>query len=133
MALLPFYRYRFFNDPFFFHELDFFDPWFDFDLFPPFAPFTTQFESYYKRQDRLTYSSTNPTNSAKSLEQTPQIPQPEKFRVQLDIDGFNPDAIKKRVEGRKLIVEGKQEEHRNEHNYTSRQMRETHDLPENAG
>jgi HSP20 family molecular chaperone IbpA len=133
MALFPFYHHHFFDDPFFFHELDFFDPWFDFNLFPPFVRPTSQFQSY-QRQDRLTYSSTKTTNSAnKSLEQTPQISPPEKFRVQLDIDGFNPDALKKRIEGRKLIVEGKQEEHRNERNYTSRQMRETFELPENAG
>jgi hypothetical protein len=79
MALFPFYHHHFFDDPFFFHELDFFDPWFDFNLFPPFVRPTSQFQSY-QRQDQLTYSSTKMTNSDnKSLEQTPQIYHQKNF------------------------------------------------------
>jgi HSP20 family molecular chaperone IbpA len=132
MALFPFYRYHFFNDPFFFYDLDFFDPWFDFDVFPPFFPITPQFRRF-EHQERLTYSKTHTTNSPNSLEQAPPVSPPEKFRVQLDVDGFNPDTLNKRIEGRKLIVEGKQEDRQEERKYTNRQMRETFELPEHAG
>jgi HSP20 family molecular chaperone IbpA len=81
MSLFPFYRYRFFDDPFFFNELDFFDPWYDFTLFPPFVPITPQYRRF-KHQERLTYSSTNVSNNSKSLEYIPRDPPAEKFRVQ---------------------------------------------------
>jgi HSP20 family molecular chaperone IbpA len=132
MSLFPFYRYPFFDDLFFFNELDFFDPWYDFTLFPSLVPITPQYRRF-KHQERITYSSTNVPNNSRSLEQTPPNPPAEKFRIQLNVDGFNPDTIQKRIEGRKLIVEGKHEERREERNYTSRQMRETYELPEHAG
>ena len=142
MALFPYFPPRpFFGDPFFFNELDFFDPWFDFGLFPP-APFTpppppppplTSHSRYYKREDQLSYSSSNTNNNARSFQQTSSLASPEKFRIQLTIDGFNPDTIQKRVEGRKLIIEGKHEDRRDDRNYTNRRMRETYDLPDNIG
>lgn len=101
MSLFPFYRYRFFNDPFFFHDFDFFDPWYDFDLFPPFAPITPRYR-LLKHKERLTYSSTNTSNNSESLEQIPQAP--------ISV------PIQKRIEGR-----------REERSYTNREIRKTYD------
>lgn len=136
MALFPYFPHRpFFGDPFFFNELDFFDPWFDFGLFPPPPPLSppTSHSRYYKREDQLSYSSSNTNNNTRSFEQTSSLTSPEKFRIQLTIDGFNPDTIQKRVEGRKLIIEGKHEDRRDAGNFTNRRMRETYDLPDNIG
>lgn len=135
MALFPYFSRRpFFGDPFFFNELDFFDPWYDFSLFPP-APLSppSSRSRWYKREDQSSYSSSNTNNNARSFEQTSSLAAPEKFRIQLSIDGFNPDTIQKRVEGRKLIIEGKHEDRRDDRNFTNRQMRETYDLPDNIG
>ena len=132
MSLFPFYRHRFFNDPFFFHHFDLFDPWFDFDVYPSFIPITPRFRSI-KEQERLTYSSTNVSNNANSLELPTRTPEPEKFRVELNVDGFDPEAIKKRIEGQQLIVEGKQEDRQEKHDHTVRELRATYSLPRNAG
>jgi len=146
MALFPFHRYHFFDDffdpffpnrldffdPFFPSRLDFFDPWYDFNMSPSFPSIIPR-SRRVKQQERLTYSSSSRRNSTKSLEPTSQAPQTENFRVQVNIDGFNPDTIKPRVEGRKLIVEGKQEERRGERDYTIRELRESHELPEYVG
>lgn len=135
MALFPYFSRRpFFSDPFFFNELDFFDPWFDFSPFPPtpFSPPSSR-SRWYKREDQVSYSSSNSNNNARSFEQTSSLAGPEKFRIQLSIDGFNPDSIQKRVEGRKLIIEGKHEDRQDDRNFTNRQMRETYDLPNNIG
>jgi len=56
----------------------------------------------------------------------------EKFRVQLNVAGFNPDTIRTHVEGRKVIVEAKQEDRANGGDYSLREIRKTYDLPEYA-
>ena len=57
----------------------------------------------------------------------------EKFRVQLNVAGFNPETIKTRVEGRKVIVEAKQEDRQGEGDFSIREIRKTYELPEYAG
>jgi len=134
MTLCPFYRYRFFDDPFFFHHLDFFDPWFDFEPFPSFSP-ARRFRSV-EEMHRLTYSSTNAMNCPRALElpsPPPPPAEPEKFHVELNVDGFDPEAIRKRVEGQQLIIEGKQEDRQEKRDHTVRELRATYSLPSNAG
>lgn len=60
-------------------------------------------------------------------------PHAEKFRVQLDVNGFNPETISTKIEGRKLIVEAKQEERLEDGDYNIRQLRKSYELPEHAG
>jgi HSP20 family molecular chaperone IbpA len=136
MALFPFQRYRFFDDPFYFHHYDFFNPWYDFDIVPSFTPSTPRLRSV-KEQERLTYTTTttttNASNNANSLQLPTRAAEPEKFRVQLNIDGFNPDKIQKRIEGRRLIVEGKQEDPPQRQDYTIREIQASYQLPQNAG
>lgn len=57
----------------------------------------------------------------------------EKFRVQLNVAGFNPDTIRTRVEGRKVIVEAKQEDRHGDGDFSVREIRKTYELPEHAG
>ncbi|UJR28144.1 hypothetical protein I4U23_009399 [Adineta vaga] len=65
MALIPFSRYRFLDDPFFFHRFDLYDPWFDFDLFPFFPPITPRYQRV-KHQERISYTTTSSTNNTKT-------------------------------------------------------------------
>ncbi|CAF5150402.1 unnamed protein product, partial [Rotaria sp. Silwood1] len=41
---------------------------------------------------------------------TLRSPNPEKYCVQFNVAGFNPETIKTKVQGRKVIVEAKQED-----------------------
>jgi HSP20 family molecular chaperone IbpA len=131
MALFPFQRYRFFDDPFYFHHYDFFNPWYDFDIVPSFTPSTPRLRSV-KEQERLTYTTTttttNASNNANSLQLPTRAAEPEKFRVQLNIDGFNPDKIQTRIEGRRLIAEGKQEDLPQRQDYTIREIQASYQL-----
>ncbi|CAF0931045.1 unnamed protein product [Rotaria sp. Silwood1] len=134
MALYPFYRYHFFDDlfdPFFFHRLDFFDPWYDIDMFPSFRPITSSFRRV-KEQERITYKSNKISNNTKSLEQTPRIPRSEKFIIQLNVTGFNPEGITTKVEGQKVIVEARQEDRQSNSDYHLRELRKSYELPEYA-
>ena len=53
--------------------------------------------------------------------------------MQLNVAGFNPETIKTRVDGRKVIVEAKQEERQADGDYSLREIRKTYELPEHAG
>ncbi len=72
-------------------------------------------------------------NSLLPLTSTSIPVQSEKFRVQLNVAGFNPDTIRTRVEGRKVFVEAKQEERQVNGDFSMREIRKTYDLPEHAG
>jgi len=129
MSLLPLTRYRY--DPFFYYDLDYFDYWYDWDLFPRYSRLTPRYR-WYKLRDRLVETKTT-VSQTKSYEQLPPPPPPPPFRVQLDVNGFSPEKLQKRIEGRQLVVEGKQEDIREERTSTTRQMKETFQLPDNVG
>jgi len=127
MAFFPIHRYRLFDDPFdrfFGDQLDFFDPWRDLDTFPTALAIRPNAFRWINQPQRLTHSNRNGQSSA---------PQSEKFRVQLNVAGFNPETINTKVEGRKVIVEAKQEDRQSDGDYNIRQLRKTYDLPEHAG
>jgi HSP20 family molecular chaperone IbpA len=134
MAFFPIHRYRVFDDPFdqfFGDQLDFFDPWNDFDTFP--TAFSTRPNAFrwVHAPPRLTHSSSN-RQDGQSLQLTSPSPQSEKFRVQLNVAGFNPETVKTKVEGRKVIVEAKQEDRQPDGDFNIREIRKTYELPENA-
>ncbi|CAF1511273.1 unnamed protein product [Rotaria sp. Silwood1] len=82
MTFFPIHRYRLFDDP-----VDrFFDDQLDF------------------------FDPCNQSNQSKSLIPTLRSPNPEKYCVQFNVAGFNPETIKTKVQGRKVIVEAKQED-----------------------
>ena len=147
MSHFPITHFRSLNDPFdrfFGDQLHLFDPWQDIDTFP--STFASKPNSFrwineprrITRSSSSTYHSTsgNTSNAGNTLipvntSTTPALS--EKFRVQLNVAGFNPETIKTRVEGRKVIVEAKQEDRQGEGDYSIREIRKTYELPEHAG
>lgn len=130
MSLFPYYRHRFFNDPFYYYDFDYLDPWFDWDLYPRFSRLTPRYR-WLKQKERFVETTT--IQRAKSYERLPSPPPPPPpFRVQLDTNGFNPEKLQKRIEGRQLVVEGKQEDVREERSTTTKQLKETFQLPDNV-
>ena len=129
MAFFPIHRYRVFDDPFdrfFGDQLDFFDPWRDLDTFPTALAIRPNAFRWVNQPQRLTHGSrpSEPSSSA---------PHAEKFRVQLNVAGFNPETVKTKVEGRKVIVEANQEDRQADGDFNIRQLRKTYELPEHAG
>ena len=131
MAFFPIRQYRLYDDPFdrfFGDQLDLFDPWRDLDTFPTaLAIQPNAFRWVNQPQRSLTHnarSSQTPSSSA---------PHAEKFRVQLNVAGFNPETINTKVEGRKVIIEAKQEDKQGDGDYHIRQLRKSYQLPEHAG
>jgi len=108
-------------DRFFGDQLDFFDPWRDFNTFPTALANTFR---WVNQPPQLTHSS--------SLQRQSSVPHAEKFRVQLNVAGFAPETIKPKVEGRQVIVEAKQEDRQSDGDYNIRQLRKTYELPEHA-
>jgi len=58
-------------------------------------------------------------------------PHTEKFRVTLDVKGFNPENLSVKVIGRKLQIDGKQED-RDGEDFFTKELRKAYDLPANA-
>jgi len=134
MSFFPIHRYRVFDDPFdrfFGDQLDFFDPWRDFDTFPTALSIRPNAFRWINEPRRLTHSLSN-TQNDRSLQPLSSAPHAEKFRVQLNVAGFNPETIKTKVEGRKVIVEAKQEDRQPDGDYNIREIRKTYELPEHA-
>ena len=130
MALFPIHRYRLYDDPFdrfFGDQLDFFDPWRDLDTFPTALAIRPNAFRWVHQPQRLTHQ-----NSRSSQPSSP-APHSEKFRVQLNVAGFNPETINTKVEGRKVIVEAKQEDRQNDGDFHMRYLRKSYELPEHAG
>ena len=146
MSHFPVTRYRLFNDPYdryFGDQLHLFDPWRDFDTFPT-ALSTSPSPSFrwinqprrISRSSSSFYTTSGNNNSGSTLVPVQTSASPahsEKFRVQLNVAGFNPETIKTKVEGRKVIVEAKQEDRQGEGDYSIREIRKTYELPEHAG
>lgn len=156
MATFPVTHYRLFNDPsdqYFGDQLNFFDPWRDFETFPNAVStipnnfrWINEPRSFVARRAAAASSYyKTASNFAGGNAILPPVPLPlpipnpilpiqsEKFRVQLNVAGFKPETIKTRVEGRKVIVEGRQEEREPNGDFSTREIRKTYDLPENAG
>jgi len=134
MSFFPIRRYRLYDDPFdrfFGDQLDLFDPWNDFDVFPTALTMRPNAFRWVNQPQRLTHSSCSGQNGH-ALQPSSPAPHAEKFRVQLNVAGFNPETVKTHVEGRKVIVEAKQEERQKDGDYSIREIRKTYDLPEHA-
>ncbi|CAF2145703.1 unnamed protein product [Rotaria magnacalcarata] len=127
MSFFPIHRYRLFDDPFdrfFGDQLDFFDPWRDFDTFPAALSIRPNAFRWINEPLRL-------TNNRTAQPTSPGL-HAEKFRVQLNVAGFNPESIKTKVEGRKVIVEAKQEDRQPDGDFHTRELRKSYELPEHA-
>ncbi len=129
MAFFPIHRYRVFDDPFdryFGDQLDFFDPWNDLDTFPTALSTRPNAFRWVHQPQRLTHG-------RRTSEPSSPAPHAEKFRIQLNVAGFNPETVKTKVEGRKVIVEANQEDRQADGDFHIRQLRKTYELPEHAG
>jgi HSP20 family molecular chaperone IbpA len=129
MSFFPIHRYRLFDDPFdryFGDQLDFFDPWRDFDTYPTALAIRPNAFRWINQPQSLTHS------QSRNVQPSSRAPNAEKFRVQLNVAGFNPETINTKVEGRKVIIEAKQEDRQSDDDYNIRQLRKTYDLPEHA-
>ena len=145
MAYFPITHYRLLNDPFdrfFGDQLNFFDPWRDFETFPTAlstVPNSFRWINEPRRTTRSSssfHSSSNNLGTGNTLLPVANTLLPalsEKFRVQLNVAGFNPETIRTRVEGRKVIVEAKQEDRHGDGDFNVREIRKTYELPEHAG
>jgi HSP20 family molecular chaperone IbpA len=147
MSYFPITYYRSYNDPFdrfFGDQLNFFDPWYDFDTFPTAlstVPNSFRWINEPRHITRRTASSfhtsagNNNLSSGNTLLPVTNNTIPalsEKFRVQLNVAGFNPETIKTRVDGRRVIVEAKQEDRQPSGDFSTREIRKTYELPEHA-
>lgn len=123
MAFFPIYHYRRHDNPvdrYFGDQLDFFDPWYEMDTSPTTVVIVPKNFRWVNEPERVGHSSV-------------RAPNQEKFRVQLNVAGFNPETIKTKVEGRKIIVEAKQEDRQPDGDYNIREIRKSYELPEHAG
>lgn len=128
MSFFPVSRYQTVNDPadrFFGDQLNFFDPWRDFETFsasmlPNSFRWINEPRSFPQNETASSNFHSAPVSS-------------EKFRVQMKVDGFHPETIRTRVEGRRVIVEAKQEDRQANGDFSLREIRKSYDLPEHAG
>ena len=133
MAFFPIAHYRRYDDPldrYFGDQLDFFNPWDDLNTAP--SPTTLvivpkNFRWVNQPQQSTHAASHGPNANAHRKAHS------QKFRVQLNVAGFNPETINTKVEGKKVIIEAKQEERQEDGDYNIRQLRKSYELPEQAG
>lgn len=57
---------------------------------------------------------------------------PEKYRITVSCNGFNPQSIKTEVVGQKVFVTAKEENRVDRNNYTMKEFKKSYDLPYNA-
>ncbi|CAF0843579.1 unnamed protein product [Rotaria sp. Silwood1] len=119
MAFLPIHRYRV-NDPFrqlFGNQLEFFDPWQDYN-----ATQATVSNAFRWINEPLCLTRKRLKSRLK-----------DKFRIQLNVDGFNQDTIQTQIEGKKLVVQAKYDDRQINGDFNHREMRKSYELPEDAG
>jgi HSP20 family molecular chaperone IbpA len=132
MAFFPIYHYRRYDNPldrYFGDQLDFFDPWYDLNTSPTTLVIIPNDFRWVNEPEQQA----NSAGKTKNADQTSRAPNSEKFRVQLNVAGFKPETIKTKVEGRKIIVEAKQEDRQPDGDYHIRELRKSYELPEHAG
>jgi HSP20 family molecular chaperone IbpA len=129
MALFPIYQYRLHADPierFIGDQLDCFDPWENSDSHPTRVVIVPKsFHWVNEPQPHTAHQRHHPAKRS--------VPHAQKFRVQLNVAGYDPKTIKTRVEGQKVIIEAKQEERQSDGDFHVREFRKSYPLPEHAG
>ncbi|CAF2976239.1 unnamed protein product [Rotaria sp. Silwood2] len=78
------------------------------------------------------HASAHGQTSDKNANKMSRGPNLEKFCVHLNVAGFNPETLKTKVEGGKVIIEAKQEERQPDGDYNIRELRKSYALPEHA-
>ena len=130
MSRFPIYHYRLYDDPtdrFFGDQLDFFDPWNDFHQSSP-SPTVLLIPKSFRWVNEP-----RPDHQQNQQKQHEKRQPAQKFRVQLNVSGFNPETITTKLENSKIVVEGKQEERQEDGDFNVRQFRKSYPLPDNVG
>ncbi|CAF2694412.1 unnamed protein product [Rotaria sp. Silwood2] len=132
MSFFPIDHYRPSTDPsdrFFGDQLHLFDPWYDFDSVTAESDKMPVSFRWINEPRRLSRTSSHGGEN----QHHKHSDQSEKFRVQLNVAGFDPKSVKTHVEGRKVIVEAKQEDREPDGDFHIQELRKTYELPEHAG
>jgi len=135
MAFFPIYHYRAYDDPvdqYFGDQLDFFNPWEDFQPSPKTVVIVPKSFRWVNEPQTLTDQRLTGQKHGHHLQQRPQKPHDYKHRIQLNVAGFDPQTIQTKVENGKVIVEGKQEERQDDGDFNIRQFRKSYPIPEYA-
>lgn len=129
MSIFPIYHYRVYDDPaerYFGDQLDCFDPWQDSGSSPATVVIVPK---SFRWVNQPQSAAGQPPSGRKPQQAAP----PRKFRVQLNVAGYNPETIKTKVENGKVIVEANQEERQEDGDFNVREFRKSCPLPEHAG
>lgn len=133
MACFPIRRCRRLEDSFdqlIGDQLDFFDPWHDFDKLPlDSQPKSGTFRWIHQPQ-RSTNMLSIPINDDKPRQPAREPTNTKKFRLQVNINGFDPQTVSTRIDGQRVIIEGKQEDRPDVDNYQIQSLNKIFDLPD---
>lgn len=135
MACFPIRRYRPTNNSFDHlvrDQLDFFDPWYDLEKFSPDEYLKSNTFQWIHQPQRSTNTLNIPTNDEKPRQPTRQPTNSKKFRLQLNITGYDSHTISTRIDGQRVIIEGKQEDRPDVDNAQVQPLHEIYDLPDYA-
>ena len=135
MACFPIRRYRPANNSFDHlvgDQLDFFDPWYDLEKFSSDEQVKSNTFRWIHQPQRSTNTLSIPTNDDKPRQPTRQPTNSKKFRLQLNITGYDPQTISSRIDGQRVIVEGKQEDRSDVDNARAQPLHQIYDLPDYA-
>ena len=103
------------------HCFPFFDPWEDLDTFSTALAIRLNAFRWIHQPEQLTH------HRSRSGQPSTPAPLSEKFRVQLNVAGFNPETINTKVDVRKVIAEAKQEDRQNDDDFNIRHLRKTYE------
>ena len=135
MACFPIRRYRPANNSFDHlvgDQLDFFDPWYDLEKFSSDEQVKSNTFRWIHQPQRSTNTLSIPTNDDKPRQPTRQPTNSKKFRLQLNITGYDPQTISSRIDGQRVIIEGKQEDRSDVDNARAQPLHQVYDLPDYA-
>ncbi|CAF1356236.1 unnamed protein product [Didymodactylos carnosus] len=131
MSLLPVNSYRrrskdnTVDDDVFGNDFELFDPWMDLDLNMPksfrWINQPKHHQHHRQQEDKIAPALLPPPSSAHG----------EKYRVKLDISGFDPETIKTKIDARHLVVEAKRKSHSSNSN-DNKALEKRYDLPEHV-
>jgi len=92
------------------------------DLFDPFDEL-----------DHIISRNLNWLNKPEFLQLNPLVPKvPHKYRITVDVVGYNPNSIKTEIKGNKLVVYAREEEKHEGEDFSIKEFKKTYELPVNA-
>lgn len=133
MACFPIRRCRRVDDSFdqlVGDQLDFFDPWHDFEKLSLDSHVKSGSFRWIHQPQRSTNTLSLPINDEKPRQPARQPTNTKKFRLLVNINGFDPQTVSTRIDGQRVIIEGKQEDRPDVDNYQIQTLNKIFDLPD---